>query len=104
MLASTHLLPALRTFWPAFKAHFAKHGGSAGLQGGLVSLQAFKLYYAQADPLHSAVAICAFFSTLVYVTQQVTGNASQVDRLWTFLPGACQAVHSRTRQGAVVLW
>lgn len=54
---------------------------------GTLSFQALKLYYARADPLHPAICICAFFSTFVYVTQQVTGNASQVDRLWTFLPG-----------------
>ncbi|MCO5583364.1 hypothetical protein L7F22_037274 [Adiantum nelumboides] len=79
LLASKHILPALKSFWPTFQEHFAKHGG-------YLSLEAAKLYYARVDPLHTAIWICAFFSTFVYVTQQITGNASQVDRLWTFLP------------------
>jgi steroid 5-alpha reductase family enzyme len=79
MDASQHFIPALKSFWPTFQQHFAKHGG-------YLSLTAIKLYYARVDPLHTAICLCTFFSVLVYAGQQITGNASQVDRLWTFLP------------------
>jgi len=78
--ASQHLIPSLKSFWPSFESHFQKHGG-------YLSLSAAKLYYARADPLHSAISICSLFTIYVYVMQEITGNASQVDGLWTFLPG-----------------
>lgn len=77
-----HLIPSLKAFVPSLQSHFQKHGG-------YLSLEAIKLYYARADPLHSAISICAFFTAYVYVMQEITGNASQVDGLWTFLPGEC---------------
>lgn len=80
LFASEHLVPSLKAFWPSLQSHFAKHGG-------YLSLNAAKLYYARADPMHSAITICGFFTVYVYVMQQITGNASQVDGLWTFLPG-----------------
>lgn len=79
LAASAHLIPALKSYWPSLQSHFAKHGGYA-------SLNAFKLYYIRSDPLHSAISICGAFTVYVYVMQQLTGNASQVDGLWTFLP------------------
>ncbi|GAA5961216.1 hypothetical protein JCM21900_006335 [Sporobolomyces salmonicolor] len=38
------------------------------------------------DPLHPALLFCAGMSAIVWVLGEVTGNVSQVDRLWTFLP------------------
>jgi hypothetical protein len=78
--ASAHLIPSRKAYLPSFQSHFLKHGG-------YLSLNAIKLYYARADPMHSAISICGLFTVYVYVMQQITGNASQVDGLWTFLPG-----------------
>lgn len=80
LLASEHLIPAIKSYIPSFQSHFVKHGG-------YLSWNAIKLYYARADPMHSCISICALFTVYVYVMQQITGNASQVDGLWTFLPG-----------------
>lgn len=76
--ASTHLLPTLKAFWPTFQTFFQTHP--------VLSLQSWATYYVSVDPLHTAIVICAASSTAVYVAQQITGNASQVDRIWTFAP------------------
>ncbi|GAC77499.1 predicted steroid reductase [Moesziomyces antarcticus T-34] len=76
---NTHLLPGIRSFWPAFTSYF--HNGKA-----LTHLATYKSYYASADPLHSAIAFCGFVSFYVWLMERITGNASQVDGLWTFLP------------------
>ncbi|PWN45254.1 DUF1295-domain-containing protein [Ceraceosorus guamensis] len=72
-------IPALANFWSSFTAHFP-----SALSFFSPAVQS--KWYATADPLHSAVVICAAFSTYCYVMQEITGNASQVDGLWTFLP------------------
>ena len=36
--------------------------------------------------LHWPVNFCIFATALLYVVSVVTGNVSQVDRVWTFLP------------------
>lgn len=76
--AATHLLPTLKSFPTDFQAFFASHP--------VLSLQSWLTYYATADPLHTAIVICTVSSASVYVAQQLTGNASQVDRIWTFAP------------------
>ncbi|KDN39444.1 DUF1295-domain-containing protein [Tilletiaria anomala UBC 951] len=75
---NTHLVPALRSAWPAIKDHFAKHGA--------LKLSSWISFYQHADVMHSGIVLAAFFIVYVYVMQQITGNASQVDGLWTFLP------------------
>jgi steroid 5-alpha reductase family enzyme len=52
----------------------------------LASVEAHKSYYVNAPVLHSATTICGVITVYVYVMQMITGNASQVDGLWTFLP------------------
>ncbi|CAO1636042.1 unnamed protein product [Parajaminaea phylloscopi] len=76
--ATTHLVPTLKAFWPTLQSFFSSHP--------VLSVQSWLTYYASADPLHTAILICAAASTAVYVAQQLTGNASQVDRIWTFAP------------------
>lgn len=76
---ATHLIPALRSFYPAFTAYF----GSAKT---LTNLATYKAYYADADPFHSAMFFCGVVSFYVWIMEKITGNASQVDGLWTFLP------------------
>ena len=76
---NSHLLPALRSAWPAITGHFAKHGW--------LRLSSWVSFYQDADVLHSAIVLAIFFIAYVYIMQQITGNASQVDGLWTFLPG-----------------
>eukprot|EP00898_Chlorokybus_atmophyticus_P000337 jgi/Chlat1/1303/Chrsp118S08657 len=43
--------------------------------------------YQKADPLASALVIALIVSVIVYVLSIITGNVSQVDRLWSLLPG-----------------
>lgn len=38
------------------------------------------------DPLHPALLASIFFSVGVWIVSEITGNVSQVDRLWTTLP------------------
>lgn len=76
---NTHLIPAARSFWPAFTSYFRS-------AKTLTHLATYKAYYADADPFHSAMAFCAFVSFYVWLMERITGNASQVDGLWTFLP------------------
>ncbi|CAO1632708.1 unnamed protein product [Sympodiomycopsis kandeliae] len=76
--AATHILPTLKAFPSDFQAFFGSHP--------VLSLHSWLTYYATADPLHTAIVLCAISSAAVYVTQQFTGNASQVDRIWTFAP------------------
>lgn len=74
----THLIPALQSFWPSFVKYFEKKS--------FTSLQAYQSYYQDADPMHSAIAIVGVISFYVWFMEKLTGNASQVDGLWTFLP------------------
>lgn len=76
--AATHLLPTLKSFPIEFQAFFSSHSA--------LSLQSWLTYYATADPLHTAIVLCSISSAAVYIMQQLTGNASQVDRIWTFAP------------------
>lgn len=76
---TTHVVPAIKSFYPAFMSYF-RQGKSFG------SLATYRSYYADADPFHSAMAFCAVVSVYVWVMEKITGNASQVDGLWTFLP------------------
>lgn len=39
-----------------------------------------------ADPLNMAFAFAAFNSFAVWLLGEITGNVSQVDRQWSFLP------------------
>ncbi|KAN0063980.1 hypothetical protein ACQY0O_003586 [Thecaphora frezii] len=75
---STHLIPSLKSFLPSFLNAFNR--------GSLISLQTYKTYYQDADPMHSAVAFCGVVTAYVWIMEKITGNASQVDGLWTFLP------------------
>lgn len=52
------------------------------------SLGGLQSWYTHADPLHPALLFCAVMSFLVWLVGEATGNVSQVDRLWTFLPVA----------------
>lgn len=76
--AATHLWPTIQSFVPTIRTFFSTHP--------ILSLQSWLTYYASVDPLHTAICICILSSTGVYVAQQATGNASQVDRIWTFAP------------------
>lgn len=76
--AETHLLPTLKSFPSTFHSFFTHHP--------ILSLQSWFTYYSTVDPLHTAIVLCAIVSAAVYIAQKVTGNASQVDRIWTFAP------------------
>ncbi|SNX87706.1 uncharacterized protein MEPE_06416 [Melanopsichium pennsylvanicum] len=76
---ATHLLPAIRSFYPAFTSYF-------GNANTLTNISTYKAYYADADPFHSAMFFCGVVSFYVWIMEKITGNASQVDGLWTFLP------------------
>lgn len=76
--AMAHLVPTLKSFLPTLQSFFSTHSA--------LNPQSWLTYYASVDPLHTAIVLCAISSTAVYVTQQITGNASQVDRIWTFAP------------------
>lgn len=66
------------SFWPTLQGFFASHP--------VLSLDSWASYYASVDPLHTAIVLCATSSTAVYIAHQISGNASQVDRIWTFAP------------------
>ncbi|KAK0538331.1 hypothetical protein OC834_000479 [Tilletia horrida] len=76
-----HVLPSLQTFPAAVRASFPTLLSYA-------DPRAYAHFYSSAntDAIQSATGICIAFSVYVYVMQQITGNASQVDGLWTFLP------------------
>ena len=76
---NTHLLPAIRSLYPAFTEYFRN-------TKTLTNVATYKAYYADADPMHSAIAFCGVVSFYVWIMEKITGNASQVDGLWTFLP------------------
>lgn len=76
--AATHLWPTLQSFPSTFHAFFTSHP--------VLSLESWLTYYATVDPLHTAIVLCTISATACYVMQQLTGNASQVDRIWTFAP------------------
>ncbi|GAA6007737.1 hypothetical protein JCM11491_003948 [Sporobolomyces phaffii] len=52
------------------------------------SVAAWKDYYLDTatNPLHPALLFCGAVSMIVWFLGEVTGNVSQVDRLWTTLP------------------
>ncbi|BGP42437.1 hypothetical protein JCM10449v2_006442 [Rhodotorula kratochvilovae] len=68
------LVPALTAFPASLPSSF--------------SLDALRSWYtdARTDPLHPAIAFSIAASVLVWVLGELTGNVSQVDRLWTSLP------------------
>ncbi|KAM0747204.1 DUF1295-domain-containing protein [Meredithblackwellia eburnea MCA 4105] len=43
-------------------------------------------YHTSKEPMHPALLFATGMSVLVWLLGEVTGNVSQVDRLWTFLP------------------
>ncbi|PWN47518.1 DUF1295-domain-containing protein [Violaceomyces palustris] len=75
---STHLIPSIRTYLPSLISHFTSHPWS--------QLSSWKSYYQQSDSFHVAITFCSFVSFYVWLMERITGNASQVDGLWTFLP------------------
>ncbi|KAK0555007.1 hypothetical protein OC846_001864 [Tilletia horrida] len=75
-----HLLPSVLTFPTAVRNAFPTYSAF------LHPTNYLSFYTTHADSFQSAIAICIGFSVYVYVMQEITGNASQVDGLWTFLP------------------
>ncbi|GAA5929218.1 uncharacterized protein JCM15063_004083 [Sporobolomyces koalae] len=69
------LLPSLREFTlDSFPRSYA--------------LSAWRDYYLDTatNPLHPALLFCGAISMIVWLLGEITGNVSQVDRLWTTLP------------------
>ncbi|GAA5829032.1 hypothetical protein JCM3766R1_003911 [Sporobolomyces carnicolor] len=58
------------------------------LPSDYASLSAWRNYYldTSTNPLHPALLFCGAISMIVWLLGEVTGNVSQVDRLWTTLP------------------
>jgi steroid 5-alpha reductase family enzyme len=54
--------------------------------------------YARADPLVFAVSVCAAFAAACWLVSVLTGNYSQVDRLWSLAP-PLYACHFAARAG-----
>lgn len=50
------------------------------------SLDSLKEIYLTTNPLVTAVAFCLSLAALVFILSELTGNYSQVDRLWSILP------------------
>lgn len=90
--ASTYLLPALKEAFPALGHLLATHP---------LSPSAWIAFYL-ADPINGFVATQILFMVGVYTAQQLTGNSSQVDRLWTIIPCAFTpaSAHPATPVGA----
>lgn len=53
---------------------------------GAFNFEGLKSWYLHADPLHSALVVCAINVAWTGVMGELTGNVSQVDRVWSFLP------------------
>ncbi|ORY86725.1 hypothetical protein BCR35DRAFT_302454 [Leucosporidium creatinivorum] len=82
-------MPPAPTLTPFFPSH-SLLPSLASFPSSLPSLNPadFKQWWLSSttDPLHPALAFCAGLSALVWVLGEVTGNVSQVDRLWAVLP------------------
>ncbi|KAL9932591.1 hypothetical protein V8E36_008708 [Tilletia maclaganii] len=76
-----HLLPALKALPAVFGRCFPTWAALAQPRAYLTLASALA-----ADPIQASAGVCLAFSTYCYVMQEITGNASQVDGLWTFLP------------------
>ncbi|KAL7416000.1 hypothetical protein BDY24DRAFT_412918 [Mrakia frigida] len=50
------------------------------------SLEALKQFYLTAQPIHSALLLCSWNVLWTWLAGEITGNVSQVDRVWTFVP------------------
>lgn len=50
------------------------------------TLDSLKEIYLTTNPLVTAVAFCLSLAALVFIVSELTGNYSQVDRLWSILP------------------
>ncbi|KAE8266178.1 hypothetical protein A4X09_0g6175 [Tilletia walkeri] len=88
-----HFLPALHAFPDAVRASFPQWSD-------FLDPRAYVDFYAHSDPIQSATMICIGFSSWCYFMQQATGNASQVDGLWTFLP-VIYATHFAFGSGSI---
>ncbi|GAA5896524.1 hypothetical protein JCM8208_004223 [Rhodotorula glutinis] len=68
------LIPSISTFTSSLPSSY--------------SIDAIQTWYTNpsTDPLHPAIAFSLATAALVFVLGEVTGNVSQVDRLWTSLP------------------
>lgn len=49
-------------------------------------LASLKELYLSTNPLVTAVAFCLFLAGLAFTLSELTGNYSQIDRLWSILP------------------
>jgi len=81
----SHVIPLLKSFPSSVVDHFS-NGNLASVTGNSQSYfspLSWYQYYQQADVFHGSILICAILSIYVYVMQEITGNASQVDGLWT---------------------
>jgi len=43
-------------------------------------------WYQSTEPLQSGLAASFWISVVAWLLAEITGNASQIDRVWTFLP------------------
>ncbi|GAA5823184.1 hypothetical protein JCM10212_003235 [Sporobolomyces blumeae] len=86
------LLPSLSTFFaqfhPLVESASARSTWIDSAKRYTVSLDHSKRYYLDpsTDPLHPALWFCGAVSIAVWILGELTGNVSQVDRLWTTLP------------------
>ncbi|BGP13409.1 hypothetical protein JCM10213v2_001328 [Rhodosporidiobolus nylandii] len=69
------------SLWPAVKS-FATNAPTSFAPADLVAWAKSSA----TDPLHPAMLFCAVVTGGVWLVSEVTGNVSQVDRLWTTLP------------------
>ncbi|GJN93381.1 hypothetical protein Rhopal_006435-T1 [Rhodotorula paludigena] len=92
--ASHSLVPSLAAFPSALPASFAPaslqhwHAPAPSLPevARTTHPRAHRYLDPRTDPLHPAILFSLATSAFVFVVGQLTGNASQVDRLWTTLP------------------
>ncbi|KAI5474575.1 integral membrane protein, DUF1295 family protein [Pseudohyphozyma bogoriensis] len=82
-------VPLIPAAPPPFFPSYSLKPGLASFTSNLpasYSIEGLKAWYLAADPLHPSLLMATFLSALVWVLSEITGNCSQVDRLWTFLP------------------
>ncbi|KAG0146686.1 hypothetical protein CROQUDRAFT_657037 [Cronartium quercuum f. sp. fusiforme G11] len=84
--SSSHLIPCLSSYFSTTLRHPPQLHLLSYLFDSDSLLYNLKLWYLNSEPLASATTLCLALSVLCWFVSELTGNVSQVDRLWTFLP------------------
>ncbi|GAA95981.1 uncharacterized protein L969DRAFT_610593 [Mixia osmundae IAM 14324] len=83
---NTHLIPGLKAFIKA-GAHVPTN-----LSTNDLTVATAQTWLKTQDPLTLSLVLCFWSSVVTWFLGEVTGNVSQVDRIWTFMPVIYSAI------------